>query len=117
MLPILNMLKAVQGCSKIAANDKNKTFSIAFKTDPESDYGTPHIMEHSVLNGSKNFPVKSPFDILMKGSLRTFVNAATGADATSFPVASMNDKDYFNLMHVYLDAVFNPLLYTRQPHP
>lgn len=96
---------------KIAADDANKTFSIAFKTVPESDAGTPHIMEHSVLNGSKNFPVKSPFDVLAKGSLNTFLNAMTGSDITIYPVASMNDKDYFNLMHVYLDAVLNPLIY------
>jgi len=96
---------------KIAADDQNKLFNIAFKTAPETDCGTPHIMEHSVLNGSKNFPVKSPFDVLMKGSLNTFLNAMTGSDITTYPVASMNDKDYFNLMHVYLDAVFNPLIY------
>lgn len=95
---------------KMAVDDPNKTFSIAFKTDPESDAGTPHIMEHSVLNGSKNFPVKSPFDILNKGSLVTFLNAFTGNDLTCYPFASMNDKDYFNVMHVYLDAVFNPLI-------
>lgn len=96
---------------KIAADDPNKTFCVAFQTVPETDAGTPHIMEHSVLNGSKNFPVKSPFDVLMKGSLNTFLNAMTGNDFTMYPVASMNDKDYFNLMHVYLDAVFNPLIY------
>ncbi len=96
---------------KIAADDPNKLFNIAFKTAPENDYGTPHIMEHSVLNGSKNFPVKSPFDVLMKGSLNTFLNAMTGSDLTTYPVASMNNKDYFNLMHVYLDAVLNPLIY------
>ncbi len=62
---------------KIKADDPNKTFSIAFKTFPESDNGAPHIMEHSVLNGSKAFPVKSPFDILLKGSLNTFLNAFT----------------------------------------
>jgi presequence protease len=97
---------------KIAAADPNKTFSIAFKTFPESDNGCPHIMEHSVLNGSRNFPVKSPFDVLEKGSLNTFINAFTSKDFTMYPVASMNEKDYFNLMHVYLDAVFNPLIYT-----
>ena len=96
---------------KIAADDPNKLFNIAFKTAPQTDYGTPHIMEHSVLNGSKNFPVKSPFDVLMKGSLNTFLNAMTGSDLTTYPVASMNEKDYFNLMHVYLDAVLNPLIY------
>jgi presequence protease len=95
---------------KLAAKDQNKTFSIAFKTLPQSDYGTPHIIEHSVLNGSTNFPVKSPFDVLEKGSLQTFLNAFTGSDFTMYPAASMNDKDYFNLMHIYLDAVFNPLI-------
>jgi Zn-dependent M16 (insulinase) family peptidase len=98
---------------KIAADDPNNTFSIAFKTIPESDAGTPHIMEHSLLNGSKNFPVKSPFDVLSKGSLNTFLNAMTYPDFTIFPVASVNTKDYFNLMHVYLDAVFNPLIYSE----
>ena len=97
---------------KIANDDPNKTFSIAFKTFPESDNGAPHIMEHCVLNGSRDFPVKSPFDVLMKGSLNTFINAFTSKDFTMFPVASMNEKDYFNLMHVYLDAVFNPLIYS-----
>lgn len=98
---------------KIVADDANKTFSIAFKTDPETDAGTPHIMEHSVLNGSKHFPVKSPFDVLSQGSLNTFLNAMTGSDMTIYPVASMNDQDYFNLMHVYLDAVFYPLIYSE----
>ncbi len=97
---------------KIMADDPNKLFAIAFKTVPNSDCGTPHIIEHSVLNGSKNFPVKSPFDVLLQGSLNTFLNAMTGADLTVYPVASMNDKDYFNLMHVYLDAVYNPLIYS-----
>lgn len=97
---------------KFATNDPNKTFGIGFKTVPETDCGTPHIIEHSVLNGSKNFPVKSPFDVLSKGSLKTFLNAFTGSDRTFYPFASMNEKDYFNLMHVYLDAVFNPLMYS-----
>jgi Zn-dependent M16 (insulinase) family peptidase len=96
---------------KIMSEDANKTFSIGFKTFPESDNGAPHIMEHSVLNGSKSFPVKSPFDVLLKGSLSTFLNAYTSKDYTMYPVASMNEKDYFNLMHVYLDAVFNPLIF------
>lgn len=96
---------------KIANNDLNKTFCITFKTVTESDAGTPHILEHSVLNGSTNFPVKSPFDILSKGSLNTFLNAMTGSDITLYPVSSMNDKDFQTLMHIYLDAVFNPLIY------
>lgn len=97
---------------KIASSDDNKTFGIAFKTVPSSDNGVAHIMEHSVLNGSKNFPVKSPFDVLSKGSLKTFLNAFTSKDFTMYPYASMNDKDYFNLMYVYMDAVFNPLIYS-----
>lgn len=97
---------------KIAADDANKLFAVTFKTIPAHDYGTPHIIEHSVLNGSENFPVKSPFDLLAKGSLNTFLNAMTGSDFTTYPVASMNNKDYFNLMHVYMDAVFNPLLHS-----
>lgn len=97
---------------KIAADDPNKLFNIAFKTIPENGNGAPHILEHSVLNGSRSFPVKSPFDILLKGSLNTFLNAMTSADFTTYPVASMNTTDYFNLMHVYLDAVFNPLMLT-----
>lgn len=96
---------------KIANDDLNKTFCVTFKTVTESDAGTPHILEHAVLNGSKNFPVKSPFDILSKGSLNTFLNAMTGSDITLYPVSSMNDKDFRTLMHIYLDAVFNPLIY------
>ncbi len=95
---------------KIANDDPNKTFGIAFKTFPDSDNGVAHIMEHSVLNGSTNFPVKSPFDVLSKGSLKTYLNASTSKDITFYPIASMNEKDYYNLMHVYLDAVFNPLI-------
>jgi presequence protease len=108
----LEHMKSGAQIIKIAAKDPNKTFCIAFKTIPESDNGAPHILEHSVLNGSKNFPVKSPFDVLSKGSLNTFMNAFTSKDFTMFPVASMNDKDYFNLIHVYLDAVFNPMFRT-----
>jgi presequence protease len=95
---------------KITADDPNKFFNITFKTLPDNDSGTPHILEHSVLNGSRNFPVKSPFDVLLKGSLNTFLNAMTGQDHTCYPLASMNTTDYFNLMHVYLDAVFHPLM-------
>ncbi|MCK4750197.1 MAG: insulinase family protein, partial [Bacteroidales bacterium] len=98
---------------KIAADDPNKTFSIAFKTITDSDCGMPHIMEHCVLEGSENFPVKSPFDEMGKGSLKTFLNAMTAKDVTMYPGASMNMKDYFNLMHVYFDAVFNPLVLKR----
>ena len=97
---------------KIASNDDNKTFTITFKTLPNSDNGVAHILEHSVLNGSKKFPVKSPLDILGKGSLNTYLNAETSREATKYPCASMNEKDYFNIMSVYLDAVFNPRIYS-----
>ncbi len=89
-------------------DDDNKVFSATFRTPPENDSGTAHIMEHSVLCGSKNFPVKEPFVELMKGSLQTFLNAMTFPDKTMYPVASRNRKDFFNLMNVYLDAVFYP---------
>jgi Zn-dependent M16 (insulinase) family peptidase len=96
---------------KVVSKDDNKVFSVAFKTPPPDDTGIPHIMEHSVLNGSENFPVKSPFDVLAQGSLKTFLNAMTSSDSTIYPVASRNDKDFSNLMHVYLDAAFKPLIH------
>jgi presequence protease len=99
---------------KIASKDENKTFGITFKTVPSSDNGVAHITEHSVLDGSVKFPVKSPFDVLVKGSLKTFLNAFTSKDFTMYPFASMNEKDYFNLMDVYLNAVFNPLIGSDQ---
>ncbi len=91
--------------------DTNKVFNITFRTVPEDDTGCPHILEHSVLNGSKNFPAKGTFMELIKGSLNTFINAMTFSDWTTYPVASTNDKDFLNLMRVYLDAVLNPLIY------
>lgn len=97
---------------KFAGDYPNKTFCIAFKTLPYDDSGLPHVLEHSVLNGSKKYPVKSPFDQLIKGSLYTFLNAMTAESFTMYPCASTNEKDYFNLMDVYLDAVFNPLIYS-----
>jgi Zn-dependent M16 (insulinase) family peptidase len=104
-------LKSGARLLKVVSKDDNKVFSVAFKTPPPNDTGIPHIMEHSVLNGSENFPVKSPFDVLAQGSLKTFLNAMTSSDYTIYPVASRNDKDFFNLMHVYLDAAFKPLIY------
>ena len=94
-------------------DDENKVFTIGFRTPPEDSTGLPHILEHSVLCGSKNFPVKDPFVELVKGSLNTFLNAMTYPDKTVYPVASCNDKNFFNLMHVYLDAVFYPNIYTK----
>ncbi len=88
--------------------DANKTFGICFKTLPEDDTGVFHIIEHSVLCGSKKFPVKEPFVDLLKSSLKTFLNAMTYNDKTVYPVASRNDKDFYNLVDVYMDAVLNP---------
>jgi len=96
---------------KILTRDDNNLFAIGFKTPQSTDKGIPHILEHSVLNGSKKFPVKSPFDVLKKGSLHTFLNAVTDDDNTVYPAASRNDKDFFNLMDVYLDAVLFPRIY------
>ena len=92
-------------------DDDNKVFFVGFRTPPEDDTGLPHILEHSVLCGSKNFPLKDPFVELVKGSLNTFLNAMTYPDKTVYPVASCNDKDFQNLMHVYMDAVFYPNIY------
>ncbi len=92
----------------IDSPDSNKVFNIAFRTTPQDSTGVAHIMEHSVLCGSRKFPLKEPFVELVKGSLNTFLNAMTYPDKTMYPVASKNDKDFHNLMDVYLDAVFYP---------
>jgi Predicted Zn-dependent peptidases, insulinase-like len=92
------------------ADDDNRSLSIAFSTPAENDKGIPHIIEHSVLCGSEKYPLKDPFVQLMKGSMYSFLNAMTYTDFTVYPVASTNEKDFRNLMDVYLDAVFNPLL-------
>ena len=92
-------------------DDENKVFAIGFRTPPSDSTGVPHIMEHSVLCGSREFPVKDPFVELVKGSLNTFLNAMTYPDKTVYPVASCNDADFQNLMHVYMDAVFYPNIY------
>lgn len=92
-------------------DDDNITFSVAFKTIPENDTGVFHILEHSVLCGSKKYPVKEPFVNLLKSSLQTFLNAMTYPDKTLYPISTRNQKDYMNLMSVYLDAVFHPAIY------
>ena len=98
----------------LSNSDENKVFCAGFRTTPENSTGVPHIIEHSVLNGSKNFPSRDPFMQLAKGSLNTFLNAMTYPDKTIYPVASCNDTDFKNLMHVYLDAVFYPNIYKRR---
>ena len=98
----------------IANDDNNKVFSVGFRTPPKNSTGVAHIVEHTVLCGSKNFPAKDPFIELVKGSLNTFLNAMTYPDKTVYPVASVNDQDFKNLMHVYMDAVFYPNIYLRK---
>ncbi len=110
---VLSHTKTKARVMVIVNEDNNKVFNIGFRTPPSDNTGVPHIMEHSVLCGSKNFPVKDPFVELCKGSLNTFLNAMTYSDKTVYPVASLNKKDFHNLMHVYLDAVFYPNIYDR----
>lgn len=95
----------------IENDDDNKVFSVAFRTPPKDSTGVAHILEHCVLSGSRKYTTKEPFMDMVKGSLQTFINAMTFSDKTLYPVASRNDKDFFNLMDVYLDAVFYPKIY------
>lgn len=90
--------------------DPNNLFCICFRTPVYNNTGVPHILEHSVLSGSKKFPLKDPFKELLKGSLQTFMNAITYPDRTMYPVSSQVEQDFYNLVNVYCDAVFNPLL-------
>ncbi len=92
----------------------NKVFSIAFKTVPWDDSGVFHILEHSVLCGSEKYPVKEPSMELLKGSMQTYLNAMTFPDKTIYPVSSQNEKDFLNLVEVYLDAVFRPAIYQNK---
>jgi presequence protease len=100
------------GCPLLAIknHDRNKTFTVAFNTIPTDSTGVAHILEHSVLMGSKKYPVKDVFGEIHKGGLMTFLNAMTGSDITYYPFATRNLKEYYNLMDVYCDVVFNPLL-------
>jgi hypothetical protein len=101
---------ATTGAQLISAinEDENKSFGITFATPPEDSTGIAHIMEHSVLCGSRKYPLKEPFIELAKGSLKTFLNAMTYPDKTSYPIASTNTQDFYNLIDVYLDSVFYP---------
>ena len=111
------LLKHNKTGAKIALlsnDDENKVFYIGFRTPPKDSTGVAHIVEHTVLCGSDKFPVKDPFIELAKGSLNTFLNAMTYPDKTVYPVASCNDKDFQNLMDVYLDAVLHPNIYHEE---
>jgi len=94
----------------ISNSDTENTFSVAFKTVPTDSTGVAHILEHTVLCGSKKFPVRDPFFSMLKRSLNTFMNAFTASDWTMYPFSTQNRKDFYNLMDVYLDAVFRPIL-------
>ena len=111
---LLRHKKSGARISVISNDDENKVFYVAFRTPPEDNTGVPHIIEHTVLCGSKKFPVKDPFVELVKGSLNTFLNAITYSDKTVYPIASCNDKDFKNLMDVYMDAVFHPNIYDKE---
>jgi presequence protease len=91
-------------------NDRENTFSVAFKTVPKDSSGVAHILEHTALCGSKKYPVRDPFFSMLKRSLSTFMNAFTSSDWTMYPFCTQNRKDFYNLMDIYLDAAFFPLL-------
>nr|MBQ8252223.1 insulinase family protein [Lachnospiraceae bacterium] len=111
---ILRHKKTGAKIALLSNDDENKVFYIGFRTPPTDSTGVAHIIEHSVLCGSEKYPVKDPFVELAKGSLNTFLNAITYPDKTVYPVASCNDKDFANLMDVYLDAVFHPNIYKEK---
>ncbi len=93
----------------IQNSDKEKSFGIGFKTLPFDNSGVNHIIEHSLISGgSKNYPVKNPIVYMLKQSLKTYINATTYQEFTAYPIASKNEKDFENLMRVYLDSVFFP---------
>lgn len=98
----------------IENDDCNKVFSVSFRTLPNNDCGTPHIVEHCVLCGSEGYNVKDPFNELEKGSLHTYLNAMTYEDKTIYPVASCNEFDFEKMTRVYIDAVFKPLIFKKQ---
>ena len=108
---ILRHKKTGARVTLLSNDEENKVFAIGFRTPPKDSTGVAHIIEHTVLCGSKEFPIKDPFVELVKGSLNTFLNAMTYSDKTVYPIASCNDADFQNLMHVYLDAVFYPNIY------
>ena len=105
---LLRHKKSGAKISLVSNDDENKVFYIGFRTPSLDSTGAAHILEHSVLCGSKKYPVKDPFVELVKSSLNTFLNAMTYPDKTIYPVASCNDKDFQNLIEVYMDAVFYP---------
>ena len=98
----------------LANDDNNKAFSISFRTIPEDSTGTAHIVEHCVLSGSRKYRTKEPFMDMIRGSMQTFLNAMTYPDKTMYPISTRNKKDFYNLMDVYLDSVFYPMMYEKE---
>ena len=94
----------------IEVEDDNNAFLVGFPTLPADSTGIAHILEHTALCGSKKYPVRDPFFMMLRRSLNTYMNAFTAPDATAYPFATRNKKDFYNLLSVYLDAVFNPNL-------
>jgi hypothetical protein len=95
----------------LAADDPHNAFMVAFRTVPMDSTGVAHILEHTVLCGSEKYPVRDPFFMMIRRSLNTFMNAFTSSDWTAYPFASQNKKDFYNLLDIYLDAVFFPNLH------
>ncbi|MBR5421265.1 MAG: insulinase family protein [Lachnospiraceae bacterium] len=111
---LLEHIKSGARICVLENDDENKVFYIAFRTPPKDSTGVAHILEHSVLCGSDAFPLKDPFVELAKSSLNTFLNAVTYPDKTVYPIASCNQQDFKNLMHVYMDAVLHPNIYKEK---
>ena len=111
---VLRHKKSGARIALVSNEDENKVFYVTFRTTPFDSTGVAHIIEHTVLCGSEKYPVKDPFIELAKGSLNTFLNALTYPDKTVYPIASCNDKDFQNLMSVYMDAVFHPNIYKHE---
>ncbi|MFA6119265.1 MAG: insulinase family protein [Parachlamydiales bacterium] len=109
---LIELKHIILGCDviKIKNDDDENLFSLSFKTYPHDSTGSAHVLEHIVLCGSKKFPVKDPFFSMLKRSLATFMNAMTGSDFTCYPASSLVEKDFYNLLDVYIDAVFHPTL-------
>ncbi|MFL0806863.1 MAG: insulinase family protein [Oceanobacter sp.] len=104
----------------LATGQEEKAFTVAVRTMPKDSTGVAHILEHTVLCGSEKYPVRDPFFMMTRRSLNTFMNAMTSSDWTAYPFASLNDKDFNNLLDVYLDAVFfsrlDPLDFAQEGH-
>lgn len=111
---LLQHIKSGAKVFVVSNDDRNKVFYVAFRTPPADATGAPHILEHTVLCGSRKYKAKDPFIELAKGSLNTFLNAMTYPDKTVYPVASTNDKDFANLSDVYMDAVLHPAIYENE---